>query len=663
MLMNYKQAMKNGLKVDNCPIRMSRKRGRKRYYDIVATFDIEVTNYKTDAMEYGVGIPYFWTMCIEGVGDYSGRTLEEYKEFVEYLKATFRHATLVIYVHNLAYEWQFIRKQYEWDKVFLVKRRKPLTATTDNIEFRCSYLLFNKSLRKTLEDSGTKLQKLEYNYDKLRFPWEELHWVDQNYCYVDSKGLLQAIRHALTENDDNITTIPLTSTGYVRRDLRRSETQAEKTNIKQLSIMDTKLYNALKKSFVGGNTHANRFYSGEILEDIYCYDISSSYPHVQVTCKYPISPFKEVKLDKFSRMNKNMAYALKVKFDRIRLKDQLDPMPTIGVSRCEDVKSHHRDNGRVLNAETLTMWMTDVEYSIIKNHYKWDSYEILEAHKSLYGDIPDGVKACIYKYYVDKCTLKGVDDYAYKKAKELLNSIYGMSAFDVGKLRVEYINGEYQFSDETIEMILQEANDNKNPPPEPYCWGVWTTAHARKHLDDLIVIVGDRFVYCDTDSVYTFGKIEEIEAINTQKRKLSEQYKVVDGNTTYYLGIWELDKICKRFITHGAKKYCYEEIVNEYDENGQCWGVTKTRTVTAGVGKSAGVKNIEDYQLYHTFRNATLHATYNDEEQELTIQGRTIMLGTNTYLEPADYTLGLSDDYAALIQYLRGDGYEQVLYA
>ena len=56
-------------------------------------------------------------------------------------------------MHNLSYEFQFIRRQFEWDKIFFLDVRKPVYAVTKTgIEFRCSWKLSSKSLAKVGED-------------------------------------------------------------------------------------------------------------------------------------------------------------------------------------------------------------------------------------------------------------------------------------------------------------------------------------------------------------------------------------------------------------------------------------------------------------------------------------------------------------------------------
>lgn len=655
---HYKKVMRTGLGLDIRCIKRSKKRDKKPYYNILSTFDIEVTNHDLPPLKEGdkngAGIVYLWVFAIDEIVTCYGRTIEEFAEFLEWVNVELE-ATLVVYVHNLSYEWQFIRKLFEWEHVFLVKRRKPITATTDNIEFRCSYMLAHKSLKKFLEDSGTKLQKLEYDYDIKRYPWEALTEEEYRYCEVDCIGLIEALKKLLSLDNDDVTTVPLTSTGYVRRDLRNSQSNGEKRFIKNISELSTSIYTAMKSCFVGGNTHANRFYTGDILDNIYCYDIASSYPNVQLTRRFPVRQFKKSTLKHPSKMLKKNAYMMKLHVTGARLKDIFDPMPVISISKCEGLKNYTKDNGRVLEAAEFTIWVTDVEYRTIISHYIFDTITIVEAYESLYGYLPDGVKACICKYYRLKCELKGIDDYNYKRIKEKLNSIYGMSAYDVAKLRYIYENDEYLLEDKSISDLIEIFNGQRTPPPEPYSWGVWTTAWARHDLNEVILIAGDRFVYCDTDSVYTFGELEEVESVNVDKIKASEPYKVTVNGRVYYIGIWELDKVCEQFVTLGAKKYCYTYIDKKS-------GKLKTETVTAGVKKGKGVKDIKQFKRGMVFEDATLKALYNDDDIEIRIGDRTVNVPPNVYLSPADYTLGLTEDYAALLLYTRGDEFEQIFY-
>ena len=70
-----------------------------------------------------------------------------------------------------------------------------------------------------------KTESVEYikreddlDYKKTRYPWTILDDTEKGYCYCDVMGLYEAILPKLKEDD--IANIPMTSTGYVRRDCK-----------------------------------------------------------------------------------------------------------------------------------------------------------------------------------------------------------------------------------------------------------------------------------------------------------------------------------------------------------------------------------------------------------------------------------------------------------
>ena len=133
-------------------------KGKKHYYDIPASFDIETTNY----VENGVkkACMYTWSFCICG-WCVTGRTWEEWLECLDILHKrldTNDQKILIIYVHNLDFEFQWMRKWLEWEAVFALDQRRPCYARTKTgIEFRCSYILSGASL----EYVGNNLQKYQ----------------------------------------------------------------------------------------------------------------------------------------------------------------------------------------------------------------------------------------------------------------------------------------------------------------------------------------------------------------------------------------------------------------------------------------------------------------------------------------------------------------------
>lgn len=146
------------------------------YINIECAFDIETTStYTKDGKKFA--FMYLWGFGIGEHGDYLkyGRTWEEFKELLNNVANELNisiNRRLVIYVHNLGYEFQFMRKLFKWDSVFSVDERKPIKAVTKNgFEFKDSYILsgFNlDSLAKNLVKHENKKLVGNLDYSLIR---------------------------------------------------------------------------------------------------------------------------------------------------------------------------------------------------------------------------------------------------------------------------------------------------------------------------------------------------------------------------------------------------------------------------------------------------------------------------------------------------------------
>lgn len=170
---------------------------------------------------------YIWMFGIGDLVTY-GRTWEEFMQLIDGLKIVLdlnENRRLYVYVHNLPYEWQFIRKRIKWDQVFFLEDRKPVKARVGGLEFRCSLKL---SGGKSLANVGKDLQhhKLEkkvgdLDYNLIRTPLTPLTEKELGYCEYDIRVLNAYIAEKI-EQDGGIDRIPLTNTGYVREYCRRA---------------------------------------------------------------------------------------------------------------------------------------------------------------------------------------------------------------------------------------------------------------------------------------------------------------------------------------------------------------------------------------------------------------------------------------------------------
>lgn len=199
------------------------------FYNIPAAFDIETSSFNVNINNQNLkqGVMYIWQFGMYGKVCY-GRTWDEFKFLVytlEQILGLGPDLTLPVYVHNLQFEFQWLRKHFEWDKIFLLEKRVPAYARTHGIEFRCSLKLAGGVSLATVGKNLVKykIEKLvgDLDYQQIRSPETPLTEKELAYCENDIRVLLAYIQEKI-ETDGDVTKIPITNTGYVRRYTREA---------------------------------------------------------------------------------------------------------------------------------------------------------------------------------------------------------------------------------------------------------------------------------------------------------------------------------------------------------------------------------------------------------------------------------------------------------
>ena len=632
------------------------RRDNKRIYkDLFCAFDIETTNDLNIEQAY----MYIWQFQIE---EYTviGRSWGAFLDFCNNITTQLKtNEFLMIFVHNLSFEFSFLKGIYQFDsdEVFCIDRRKVLKCEMfEHLELRCSYLLTNMSLAAFTEKMGVthKLSGEEFNYKKIRYPWTELTPRELEYCVVDVKSLVEALKVYYSIENDNHYTIPFTSTGFVRRDVRAAMRHYNKNELLSMQT-DFTIFEILREAFRGGNTHCNRYYSNQIIENVSSYDRVSSYPDVQINELFPMSPWiKEdnITIERVMRImfKHKRACLMRVGFSNIRLKNPLWGCPYIPKHKCRNLSRFDNDNGRVLDADYLEISLTDIDFKIILNEYEFDTITIFEFYHSRYGRLPKALRDVVSKYFQFKTELKNIagQELYYHMAKAKLNSIYGMSVQSPVKQSIDYENDSFIIRDDNENDLLDKYNKKAFLV---YAWGVWTTAHARNQLEIAIEKTGNNFVYCDTDSV-KFIDDKTVSFTDYNKSRKTDSIKnggvaVDTKGKKYYLGLYEYECTYKQFCSMGAKKYCY------IDHN------NKLHITVAGVGKTAGAAElaanggIEAFKEGFTFYKAGgTESVYNDiiEPFKIDIDGKPLIITSNVLIKDSTYTLGLTGDYKRILE-------------
>lgn len=638
-----------------------RTKKRTKYKDLITAFDIETTRLA----DIEQSIMYVWQWQFGDEYTVVGRTWEQFEAFQRKLANILDDSVLVVFVHNLSYEFQFLRGIYNFqpDEVFAVKSRKVLKCNMHgHFEFRCSYIHSNMNLDTYTKKMGVKHKKLTgtFDYDKLRYPWTELTDDEIAYCVHDVQGLVEAIEIEMKHDGDNLYTFPLTSTGYVRRDAKKAMSEVSQSFIKG-QLPDYEIYKMLREAFRGGNTHANRYYADYTLHNVHSADRSSSYPDVMCNCKFPISEFYRlgnIPYEEVIKMigKRQKACLMRVAITGVYLKRIDWGCPYLSLSKCRYVENPLIDNGRIISADYLETTITDIDLKILLSEYSWKDIKFFDFATARYGYLPEPLRKTICKYYHNKTGLKNVDgqELLYTKSKNKLNSLYGMCAQDPVKQSILFIEEDFKEQNDNEEELLKAYNKKAFLA---YQWGVWVTAWARYRLEEGIQLAhGDiddpnapQFVYCDTDSVKYLGEIN-LDKFNAERIKDSKEsgaYATDPSGITHYMGVYEKEHDMCEFRTMGAKKYVYRETPKD-----------KLVCTIAGVSKNSGGKELEDHggiEAFHegfTFERAGgLEAVYNDcpAIKQFELSGHTLEITSNVCLRPSTYTLGLTADYKRLL--------------
>ena len=653
-------------------------RRRLEYFHNLSAFDIETTSDPQTQQAW----MYDWQWGFEDIGVLIGRTWDELRAAVSRIRDVIDSRTLVVLVHNLSFEFQFLRTVHEWEpgEVFALRPRKVLRAYWGNsLEFRCTYLHSNMSLDLWTEKMMVPHRKLsgdDYDYNKFRYPDTPMTDAELAYCANDVLGCMEAYRAELRRDHDVLYSIPLTSTGYVRRDVKRA--MHPYGRILHDMAPDYPTYVALREAFRGGLTHANRYYSGVLLHEVSSADRSSSYPDVICNCQFPMGkprPVWRCNTRKVLKMMKDgKAILARCTFVNIRLKNQWDGFPYLSASKCRGLRSakedgttctYVEDNGRVLRADFLETTLTDIDLQIVLKQYDFDDLQIFSAWWTHYGDLPTPLMQTVIDYYRTKTSLKDVEDptgtiqLLYDKSKNLLNSCYGMMAQDPLRDPIAWLHGMWR-----IAQLDPDSNEWTTTLPEPserlqkaqrnlyvlYQWGVWVTAWARLRLMEGIWLCGDKCVYVDTDSCKYLGSVDwtEYNAERIRDSKATGAHATDQAGKEHYMGVYVEERGYTDFKTLGAKKYAYIKR-----------GSDEVETTIAGVSKRLGGKELQAHGGLDAFTEGFRFSLaggvgvfYNDDVkvEKTMIHGHSVEIGPNVCLLPSTYKVSLSEDYRRILE-------------
>ena len=594
-------------------INVSRK---GKFCDDIFTLDIETTSsfvqdgvassfdYSKNADYYKLfskcGSMYIWMFGINNTVVY-GRKWSEFTEFIDNLSFKIQEKW-ICYIHNLAFELQFLFNVIHDFSVFARKAHRPIKAESAeyNVEFRCSYMLTQLSLANCVKGYDLPIEKMsgDLDYDVPRNSLTKLTHKELRYCEGDILVLYELISH-FKRKYRTVQNIPLTQTGEVRREIQRiykGDTTYRKyiLNCQPRTLEEMEL---LIKAFWGGISHGNAIHQGNILEGVKSKDFASDYPAKMVCKKYPSTFFFTINTYRVDKYKRDYALIYKCRLYGISSRYLNN---YISVSKCQKVRGAVEDNGRLDKADYIEMICTSVDFDMILKCYDIECVFYDKILASKYDYLDSKYIDYVLSLFNDKTALKNIEgqESIYAQSKQYINSMYGMMVTCPLNDNVEY-NGDWNLCPLTEEDKINKVDNLRKSRRTflSYAHGVWVTAWAREELFRTVLKIDSDTVYMDTDSVKHIGEhslvfkrhnlkilTELINACYITGVDLDKATPYDKHGERHCIGLWENDGSYDKFVFLGAKKYAYES-------NGDI------HITVAGVSKkgASALKSLEEF--------------------------------------------------------------------
>lgn len=385
--------------------------------------------------------------------------------------------------------------------------------------------------------------------------------------------------------------LPLTATGIPREQVRkRSKGKGHQEFLKIAPTYEQ--YLKLCKVYHGGCTHGNRHFYNTVIDWVLTKagDFASSYPYCLIAFKFPMEkfqPYKDCRPEDILDSMDDVAFMFKFIAVNIRLKDNNIPIPALQYSKCVKTIGAIVDNGRILAAQYVEIWLTEYDLAVIWDQYLSDKRICTEVESAIKQYLPRWFTDYVFECFTNKTLLKGGDAVLYAIAKSVANCLYGMCVQKSiqDDIVEDYETGKYKTKVPADPRAEYQEYTEKRSSILPYQWGVWVTAIAFYNLHQMIKCCRLPF-YCDTDSCY--GSDWDWDAVQKYNEGCKDRLRangygsVLHNNREYWLGLIEHkpdEDVYSEFKFMGAKRYCGRNVTDG-----------ELHLTVAGVPKETGVK-------------------------------------------------------------------------
>ena len=401
------------------------------------------------------------------------------------------------------------------------------------------------------------LRKLDAGVDFSTLAWDHKP-SDQEieYCKMDTHIVAMLLRWMRQNDMRGMTVAGCSFSSYLtrfyydhRRDTRCGEKHGKAQHLetfrKYYPRLDDVREHYCRKAYYGGMVVVNPSWQNMDLEHITVKDRRSSYPASAFKNRYPYGLGRWV--EPWYVLADNEVAITQFEITSLHLKD--GGVPWLTVRGSPYVKPDEHITDQYLQGERITL--TSVDEQLLRENYDCN---VKPLYKLVFQTSPNVGKAYLADHFIHKTIAPSKGESTYHKY--MLNGWTGQWGM---KARTPHMVCTYEYDKGIVRWKHDLTDDGETifVEREPRYVPVvaFITAYSRQSLINEIRKVGDRFVYCDTDSVHYIDPDFDPEPEITP----TDPGELIDD----YLGSWAVEGHFDYARYIGPKAYIHADKVDD----------------------------------------------------------------------------------------------------
>ena len=411
------------------------------------------------------------------------------------------------------------------------------------------------------------IQKGDCDYNRYRFKDEPITREDELYIHYDTEIVMRSMLIKIEQGQTKFT-----QAGNAKSEFKKTFSKNDYDIY--FPALDIKLDEILRKAYVGGFTYLNPKYACKDLYGLCSFDYNSMYPSQMLFKPMPFGEpeYGTGKFEPFYIGDNFYGVCIQNLSCRFALKEGKTPMIPRKKFFAYTIDTYLKNSGAEIY--TLTLSSPDLElffdnyevFDVTYNFYyafrcksgRFITKEMMKYMNMTKEDvIRQSGEGSLYHDYFEKWRMikETTTGSMRKNAKLMQNALYGAEACNP----LRYSSIPFMKEDGILRYRVSKGTEAQ---PMYLPAAIFTTAWSRWELIRRINEYGDRFVYCDTDSLYLLGDYPP---------------KGLPLNDTLY-GFFKWEHKIERARFLGAKRYIYygsSPHNNDYKWEISCCGASK----------------------------------------------------------------------------------------